>query len=59
MLKLQPTAPSPSERLFPTLTDAQLARIAARGRRRPVALDEVLVNPGDKAIRFSWSSAAH
>ena len=52
MPPLQPTAPSPGERLFPTLTDAQVARIAARGRRRPVARDEVLVEPGDKAVPF-------
>ena len=52
MLPPQPTAPSPSDRLFPTLTDAQIARIAARGRRRPVARDEVLVHPGDKAVPF-------
>src|SRR5439155_19009443 len=49
---LQPTAPSPAERLFPTLTDAQVARIAARGRRRPVARGEVLVEVGDKATPF-------
>src|SRR5439155_13450235 len=49
---LQPTAPSPVERLFPTLTGAQVARIAARGRRRPVGRGDVLVNPGDKAVPF-------
>ncbi|PYR59865.1 MAG: pyridine nucleotide-disulfide oxidoreductase [Acidobacteria bacterium] len=49
---MQPTAPSPAERLFPTLTDAQVARIAARGRRRPVARGEVLVEVGDKATPF-------
>src|SRR5947207_3121859 len=49
---LQSSAPSRVERLFPTLTDAQVARIAARGRRRPVALGEVLIKPGDRAIPF-------
>ena len=49
---LQPTAPSPSERLFPTLTDAQVARIAARGRRRPVAGGEVLVEAGARTVPF-------
>src|SRR5258705_4633168 len=49
---LQPTAPTPIDRLFPTLTDAQVARIAARGRRRPVARGDVLVEAGDKAVPF-------
>jgi len=40
------------ERLFPTLTSDHISRIAARGRRRPVAAGEVLVNVGDKAIPF-------
>ena len=51
-LPLQPTASSPSDRLFPTLTDAQAARIVARGRRRPVARGEVLVEAGAKAVPF-------
>jgi len=51
-LPLQPTASSPGDRLFPTLTDAQVARIAARGRRRPVARGEVLVEAGAKAVPF-------
>jgi thioredoxin reductase (NADPH) len=41
-----------SERLFPTLTGAQIARIAARGRRRPVARDEILVEVGDSDVPF-------
>jgi len=40
------------ERLFPTLTDAQVARIAARGRRRPMGHGDVLVEIGDRAPRF-------
>jgi thioredoxin reductase (NADPH) len=40
------------ERLFPTLTSAQIARIAARGRRRPIARGEVLVEVGDKDVPF-------
>jgi thioredoxin reductase (NADPH) len=38
--------------LFPTLTSAQIARIAARGRRRPVARDEILVEVGAKDVPF-------
>ena len=49
---LQPTAPSAAERLFPTLTDAQIARIAARGKRRQTVQDEVLVEVGDKTVPF-------
>jgi len=46
------TAPSHSDRLFPTLTDAQVARIAARGKRRPIAAGDVLVEVGDRTVRF-------
>jgi thioredoxin reductase (NADPH) len=35
---------------FPTLTAAQIARMAARGRRRPTTLGEVLYDAGDKSI---------
>jgi thioredoxin reductase (NADPH) len=49
---LPPTAPSAGDRLFPTLTGAQVARIAVRGRRRPIARGEVLVDIGDKAVPF-------
>src|SRR5258706_5303882 len=52
MQPLQPTAPSLNERLFPTLTDAQVARIAARGRRRLIARGEVLVEAGDRTVPF-------
>src|SRR4029077_8748691 len=51
-LPLESTAPSHSDRLFPTLTDAQVARIAARGRRRPIAAGDVLVEAGDRTVRF-------
>src|SRR5580692_11309291 len=40
------------ERLFPELTSAQMARIAARGRRRTIARGEVLVEVGDKDVPF-------
>jgi thioredoxin reductase (NADPH) len=49
---LEPTAPSFSERLFPTLTDAQMKRIAARGKRRQTSEGEVLIQPGDKTVPF-------
>jgi thioredoxin reductase (NADPH) len=49
---LESTAPSRADRLFPTLTDSQVARIAARGRRRPIAAGDVLVEVGDRAVRF-------
>ena len=53
-----PSAPpaSPSgpraEHIYPTLTPAQLARLAAHGRRRPVAAGEVLVEAGERTARF-------
>src|SRR5580704_8673514 len=51
-MPLAPTAPSLIERLFPTLTSAQIARIATRGRRRTIARGEVLVEVGDKDVPF-------
>ena len=51
-----PPAPPPSgqrdERLYPTLTPAQLARIAPHGRRRHVEPGEVLVQAGESAARL-------
>jgi thioredoxin reductase (NADPH) len=52
LVPLVSTAPSQMERLLPTLTSAQVARIAARGRRRTVARGEVLVEVGDKNVPF-------
>jgi thioredoxin reductase (NADPH) len=49
---LRLTAPSPEERLFPTLTAAQITRIAAHGRRRAIARGDVLVEVGDKVVPF-------
>src|SRR5438067_2407779 len=51
-LPLHPTTASSIERLFPTLTDAQIARIAAHGRRRAITPGEVLVDIGDKVVPF-------
>jgi hypothetical protein len=33
--------------MFPALTPAQLARVAAHGKRRPIAAGEVLVEVGE------------
>src|SRR5439155_23420900 len=38
--------------LFPTLTSAQLQRVAARGRARPVESSEVLVEAGEQSARI-------
>ena len=51
-LPLQPTTASTAEQLFPTLTPAQIARILAHGHRRPIARGEVLLDVGDKILRF-------
>src|SRR3989475_6130734 len=41
-----------AERLYPTLTPAQLARITAHGRRRHVERGEVLVQAGEQTARL-------
>ena len=38
------------ERVFPTLTSGQVARMAAHGRRRTTTRGEVLVEVGDAAV---------
>jgi thioredoxin reductase (NADPH) len=40
------------DRIFPTLTPPQLARIASHGRRRQTALGDVLVEVGDRPVPF-------
>src|SRR5215472_12166393 len=48
-------APNPLEldpRLFPVLTPAQIARVAAHGHVRRVERGEVLVEPGDRLGSF-------
>ncbi|HEX6904097.1 MAG TPA: FAD-dependent oxidoreductase [Thermoanaerobaculia bacterium] len=47
-----PDLVSRSEQVFPTLTPAQVARIAAHGRARPVQGGEVLVEVGDRGVPF-------
>ncbi|MEA2240162.1 MAG: thioredoxin reductase [Thermoanaerobaculia bacterium] len=49
---LESSATAIQEHLFPTLTDAQITRIAAHGRRRAVARGEVLVEVGDTVVPF-------
>jgi thioredoxin reductase (NADPH) len=49
-----PSAPgiadSRADRIFPTLSPAQIARMAAHGRRRSVSRGEVLVDVGEKDV---------
>jgi thioredoxin reductase (NADPH) len=52
LVPLQPVASSSSEHVFPTLTAAQIARIAAHGRRRAIARGDVLVEVGDRVVPF-------
>src|SRR5213594_1045555 len=46
------TLPSGLERMFPTLTSAQLERVAAHGRVRSIQAGEVLVEPGQQIVPF-------
>ena len=46
-----PPARPRADRLYPTLTPAQLERVAAHGRRRQVAHGEVLQSAGEPATR--------
>jgi thioredoxin reductase (NADPH) len=51
-----PSLPLPigarADHVFPTLTAAQLARVAAHGHRRPIQAGEVLVEAGDQIVPF-------
>jgi thioredoxin reductase (NADPH) len=49
---ISPTLSSPADRLFPTLTPAQIARTTAHGRRRPIQRGEVLFDAGDPIVPF-------
>src|SRR5262249_22290036 len=46
------SASSRSDRLFPTLTSAQMTRIAAHGRRRATVRGEVVTDVGDRIVPF-------
>src|SRR5207244_10941982 len=49
---VSPSPASRPDRLYPTLTPAQVARIAPHGRRRQGAQAEVLVHAGESAARI-------
>jgi thioredoxin reductase (NADPH) len=51
-LRIPTAANSRVEELYPKLTGAQIARIAARGHSRPVQRGEVLLEAGERAERF-------
>jgi thioredoxin reductase (NADPH) len=46
------TQSSGVERMFPTLTSAQVKRIAAHGHVRPIRPGEVLVEAGEQVVPF-------
>ncbi len=48
---LQPATSRP-DRIFPTLTAAQIARVAAHGRGRVAQPGEVLIDAGDESVPF-------
>src|SRR5262245_55092680 len=45
-------SPSHQALMFPTLTDAQIERIASDGIRRPIATGDILIEAGDKVVPF-------
>jgi len=47
-----PVSPSHEALMFPTLTAAHIAQIAAHGRARPLAPGEVLIEAGDRVVPF-------
>lgn len=47
-----PTVSSRIDQIFPTLTPAQVARVAAHGFTRPVHRGEVLAEAGDQVVPF-------
>jgi len=47
-----PSSGPPAEHIYPTLTPAQLGRIAAHGRRRRVEAGEVRVQAGEQTARL-------
>ena len=44
--------PSRADQVFPTLTPEQIARVAKRGRPRPIQIGEVLQSAGEPAASF-------
>jgi thioredoxin reductase (NADPH) len=63
MTDTNPPPPSPvaagPDHMFPALTPAQIARIAAHGQTRQVERGEVLIEPGEHARRFFVVTAGH
>lgn len=51
-LPLALTLSSGVERMFPTLTPAQIERVAAHGQVRSIRSGEVLIEPGDRVVPF-------
>lgn len=49
---ITPSLPSRADQTFPTLTPAQIARVAAHGSVRPIRGGEVLVEAGDAVVPF-------
>ncbi len=49
---LPPVTPSHTALMFPTLTPAQVARIAGHGRERRIGQGEILVDAGDPVVPF-------
>jgi thioredoxin reductase (NADPH) len=49
---VQLTTDSRADQVFPTLTAAQVARVAAHGRARQVKSGEVLLEAGERSTRF-------
>jgi thioredoxin reductase (NADPH) len=51
-METNPSEPMDQDKLFPQLTDAQIARIATIGRRRPITGGDVLMDVGDRSLAF-------
>jgi thioredoxin reductase (NADPH) len=49
---VQPSQVSRADLMFPALTPAQSARVAAHGRTRPTRRGEVLIEVGDRVVPF-------
>jgi thioredoxin reductase (NADPH) len=54
-----PTVTSPVESTFPTLTPAQIARVAAHGSVRTFQAGEILVEAGQQIVPFFVITAGH
>ncbi len=52
LIKRRVTLPSEEERMFPTLTAQQIARLSAHGRVRAVKTGEILAGAGERGMPF-------